>query len=40
LVPLSAVMTSITPIRLKSKAILREIDPGEGTAMMLAYEGR
>jgi len=33
LVPLSAVNTSITRIPLKGKAILREIDPGEGTAI-------
>jgi hypothetical protein len=40
MVPLSAVMTSITPIRLQSKAIRRETDLGEGMAMMLAYAGR
>jgi hypothetical protein len=33
LVPLSAVNTSITRIPLKGKTILREIDPGEGTAI-------
>jgi hypothetical protein len=33
LVPLSAVMTSVTRIRLKSKAIPREIDLGEGMVM-------
>jgi hypothetical protein len=40
LVPRFAVMTSITPIRLKSKAILPRIENGEGLAMMLAYAGR
>jgi hypothetical protein len=34
LLPRFAVMTSITPIRLKSKAILGEIDLGEGMAMV------
>jgi hypothetical protein len=40
LFPRLAVITSITPIPLKSKAILREIDLGEGMAMTLAYAGR
>jgi hypothetical protein len=35
LLPRFAVMTSITPIRLKSKAILEKIGPGgEGLAMV------
>jgi hypothetical protein len=36
LLPRFAVTTSITPIHLKSKAILRKIDLGEGMAMVSA----
>jgi hypothetical protein len=40
LVPLSAVMTSVTRIRLKSKAIPKEINLGEGMAMVAAFRQR
>lgn len=38
LFPRSAVMTSITPIPFKSKAILKKFDLGEGMAMDAAPE--